>query len=71
MVNGILGGLRTKSRPKVRDKISRFYLAQVVADYEKLSRESKFIFSTTWKAVTRRVSKIIWKCMVVQVIYIF
>ena len=35
----------------------------------KLCRESKFIFSTTWKAVTCRVLKVIWKYMVVLVIY--
>ena len=32
MVNGILGGLRTTSRPKVQDKISKFCLAQVVTE---------------------------------------
>ena len=70
MVNGILGGLRMKSRPKVWDKISRFSRLKWTMAAGKLSRESKFIFITTWKAVTCRVSEIIWKCMVVKVVHI-
>ena len=36
----------------------------------KLSRESKFIFNTTWEAVSRRGSEIRRKSMVVKVICI-
>ena len=49
MVNGILGGLRTKSRPKVRDKKSGLFPTQVISVWTKLSEESKFIFIATSK----------------------
>ena len=38
-----------------QDKRSRFFPTQVVSAWRKLSGESKFIFSTTWKAVICRV----------------
>ena len=47
MVNGILGDLRTKSRPKVRDKMSRFSRLKWMMTAGKLSRECKFTLSTT------------------------
>ena len=61
---------RTKSRPKVRDEISRFRRTQVDDVCGKLSRESKFIFSTTWETLSCRGWEIRRKCVVVKGIYI-
>ena len=56
MINGewYFGWSEDKSRPKVWDKISRFCRTQVDVVCGKLSRESKFIFSTTWEALSCR-----------------
>ena len=43
MVNMILGGLRTKSRPMVRDKINRFCLTQVVAAENSAENPNSFL----------------------------
>ena len=59
-----------KSRPKVRDEISRFSRTQVNDIYGKLSRKSKFIFSTIWEALSHKGLEIRQKCMVVKAIYI-
>ena len=61
---------RTKSRPKARDRISRFSRTQVDDVYGKLSRESKLIFSTTWEPLSCSGSEIRRKHAVVKTIYL-